>query len=298
MNQTSTIQAAIAGILALGLVASAARATGPPSRRTRKSATASPRPGRTIAAPRSTPARARAPRPTTTRPNGSTSPRARATRWAARRSPPRCNDRAGIRFVSRPGAMPSGRASHMTPLRRPIAGAGIGLRAPHVRADAGRAAARCRGSKSTARTITSTAARRSRRSMRIRADYPLSLHGVGMSLGSTDPLDRVHLAKLAAPDRAHRARARLRAPLLERRRRSRAQRPAAAAVHRGSARARLRARRRGAGFPRPRAPGRERLDLPRVRRLDDSRMGIRRRRRAPHRLQAPAATSTTSTSTR
>jgi uncharacterized protein len=33
--------------------------------------------------------------------------------------------------------------------------------------------------------------------LRIRADYPLSLHGVGMSLGSTDPLDRTHLAKLA-----------------------------------------------------------------------------------------------------
>ena len=32
---------------------------------------------------------------------------------------------------------------------------------------------------------------------RIRADYPLSLHGVGMSLGSTDPLDRRHLAKLS-----------------------------------------------------------------------------------------------------
>lgn len=31
---------------------------------------------------------------------------------------------------------------------------------------------------------------------RIRRDYPLSLHGVGMSLGSTDPLDRDHLAKL------------------------------------------------------------------------------------------------------
>ncbi|MEO8347195.1 MAG: DUF692 domain-containing protein, partial [Betaproteobacteria bacterium] len=31
---------------------------------------------------------------------------------------------------------------------------------------------------------------------RIRADYPLSLHGVGLSLGSTDPLDVVHLAKL------------------------------------------------------------------------------------------------------
>jgi uncharacterized protein (UPF0276 family) len=32
--------------------------------------------------------------------------------------------------------------------------------------------------------------------MRLRADYPLSLHGVGMSLGSTDPLDHAHLAKL------------------------------------------------------------------------------------------------------
>jgi uncharacterized protein len=31
---------------------------------------------------------------------------------------------------------------------------------------------------------------------RIRADYPLSLHGVGLSLGSTDPLDIGHLAKL------------------------------------------------------------------------------------------------------
>jgi uncharacterized protein (UPF0276 family) len=31
---------------------------------------------------------------------------------------------------------------------------------------------------------------------RIRVDYPLSLHGVGMSLGSTDPLDTTHIAKL------------------------------------------------------------------------------------------------------
>lgn len=31
---------------------------------------------------------------------------------------------------------------------------------------------------------------------RIRAHYPLSLHGVGLSLGSVDPLDRVHLEKL------------------------------------------------------------------------------------------------------
>ncbi|MDX1486965.1 MAG: DUF692 domain-containing protein [Acidiferrobacterales bacterium] len=31
---------------------------------------------------------------------------------------------------------------------------------------------------------------------RIRADYPLSLHGVGLSLGSTDPLNTTHLNKL------------------------------------------------------------------------------------------------------
>jgi len=31
---------------------------------------------------------------------------------------------------------------------------------------------------------------------RIRADYPLSLHGVGLSLGSADALDRTHLATL------------------------------------------------------------------------------------------------------
>ena len=31
---------------------------------------------------------------------------------------------------------------------------------------------------------------------RIRRDYPLSLHGVGLSLGSTDPLNAEHLAKL------------------------------------------------------------------------------------------------------
>jgi len=31
---------------------------------------------------------------------------------------------------------------------------------------------------------------------RIRADYPVAMHGVGLSLGSTDPLDREHLRKL------------------------------------------------------------------------------------------------------
>jgi uncharacterized protein (UPF0276 family) len=32
---------------------------------------------------------------------------------------------------------------------------------------------------------------------RFRADYPVSLHGVGLSLGSVDPLDRRHLERLA-----------------------------------------------------------------------------------------------------
>ena len=32
---------------------------------------------------------------------------------------------------------------------------------------------------------------------RVRSDYPVSLHGVGLSLGSTDPLSRAHLDKLA-----------------------------------------------------------------------------------------------------
>ena len=30
----------------------------------------------------------------------------------------------------------------------------------------------------------------------VRRDYPLSVHGVGLGLGSTDPLDRLHLARL------------------------------------------------------------------------------------------------------
>jgi uncharacterized protein (UPF0276 family) len=32
----------------------------------------------------------------------------------------------------------------------------------------------------------------------VRANYPIALHGVGLSLGGTDPLDRGHLAELAA----------------------------------------------------------------------------------------------------
>src|SRR5690349_3317165 len=76
------------------------------------------------------------------------------------------------------------------------AAAGIGLRAPHVtEVDAQRpriAWLEVHSENYYADGGTALAALD-----RIRRDYPLSLHGVGMSLGSTDPLDRAHLAKLA-----------------------------------------------------------------------------------------------------
>ena len=34
---------------------------------------------------------------------------------------------------------------------------------------------------------------------KVRVDYPLSLHGVGLSLGSADPLDQGHLTRLKTP---------------------------------------------------------------------------------------------------
>ena len=78
----------------------------------------------------------------------------------------------------------------------PHAGAGIGLRSPHVRQVLEERPAvpwlEVHSENYYADGGTALAAL-----MRIRADYPVSLHGVGMSLGSTDSLDRVHLGKLA-----------------------------------------------------------------------------------------------------
>ena len=42
-----------------------------------------------------------------------------------------------------------------------------------------------------------------RRLERLRADYPLSLHGVGLALGSAAPLDRAHVARVAAAVRRY-----------------------------------------------------------------------------------------------
>lgn len=83
----------------------------------------------------------------------------------------------------------------MASLRALPAVAGIGLRAPHV--------ARVRDSRppigwleahSENYFVDGGPALASLEA--IRADYPVSLHGVGLSLGSADPLDGEHLARL------------------------------------------------------------------------------------------------------
>jgi uncharacterized protein (UPF0276 family) len=76
------------------------------------------------------------------------------------------------------------------------AGAGIGLRSPHVpQVLAERPAVAWLEVHSENYYVDGGTALAALE--RIRADYPLSLHGVGMSLGGTDPLDRRHLFQLA-----------------------------------------------------------------------------------------------------
>jgi uncharacterized protein (UPF0276 family) len=78
----------------------------------------------------------------------------------------------------------------------PLAGAGIGLRSPHVQQVlSARPAVPWLEVHSENYYVDGGPALAALD--RIRADYPLSLHGVGMSLGGADPLDRAHLAKLA-----------------------------------------------------------------------------------------------------
>jgi len=82
-----------------------------------------------------------------------------------------------------------------TPLPGLPVAAGVGLRAPHVREVLATRPAvawfEVHSENYFADGGTALAALD-----RIRADYPVSLHGVGLSLGSTDPLDRDHIAKL------------------------------------------------------------------------------------------------------
>ena len=79
---------------------------------------------------------------------------------------------------------------------QPVAAcAGIGLRAPHVRAllDSRPAVAWL---EVHSENYFAEGGRAVAELLEVRRDYPLSLHGVGLSLGSSDPLDRGHLAKL------------------------------------------------------------------------------------------------------
>ena len=74
--------------------------------------------------------------------------------------------------------------------------AGVGFKPEHFEAvmAGGRKSA---SSKSTPRTTWARAARRIA-GWRPCARFPLSLHGVGLSIGGPRPLDRAHLKRLAA----------------------------------------------------------------------------------------------------
>jgi hypothetical protein len=99
------------------------------------------------------------------------------------------------------------------------------------------------------------------RLLELRRDYPVSLHGVALSLGSADELDGGHLSRFKALiERVE--------PMLVSEHLAwsaiggaYSQRPAAAPLHRGEPRPLLPARRGGARGARPAAVDREPVDL-------------------------------------
>ena len=87
---------------------------------------------------------------------------------------------------------------------------------------------------------------------RIRGRFPVAMHGVSLSIGSTDPIEREYLAGGAPLGGPHRARVDLGPSVLDRRRGPQRARSAPVALHRGGARggwsrAWARSRRRSAG---------------------------------------------------
>jgi uncharacterized protein len=81
-------------------------------------------------------------------------------------------------------------------LARPIpASAGIGLRSPHQDLIA-RERPRVAWLEVHSENYFADGGAQLERLMTVRSMYPVSLHGVGMSLGSTDALDREHLGRL------------------------------------------------------------------------------------------------------
>jgi len=83
----------------------------------------------------------------------------------------------------------------ITPRQTLPVAAGIGLRAPHLRYVEG-TRPQVGWFEVHSENYFADGGPAIRALEELRTDYPLSLHGVGMSLGSSDPLDRVHLAKL------------------------------------------------------------------------------------------------------
>ena len=80
--------------------------------------------------------------------------------------------------------------------RAPAAGAGIGLRAPHYAQILAERPA-LGFLEVHAENFFGAGGQPLAWLDRFRADYAISVHGVGLSLGSVDPLDRAHLARLA-----------------------------------------------------------------------------------------------------
>lgn len=81
-------------------------------------------------------------------------------------------------------------------MRKPDPGiAGIGLRAPHYQ-EILAAAPRLSFLEVHSENFFGAGGQPQRYLERFRSEYPLSLHGVGLSLGSSDPLDEVHLGRL------------------------------------------------------------------------------------------------------
>ena len=103
--------------------------------------------------------------------------------------------------------------------------------------------------------------------------YPVALHGVSLSIGSTDPLDRAYLAQAEGARRADARPLGLGPPLLDGRPRAQHARPAAAALRRGDAAPRGAPGEAGPGRARAAARPREPLDLPRLRRARRCRSG-------------------------
>ena len=156
--------------------------------------------------------------------------------------------------------------------------------------------ARAASSRSMPRTTWAQAAPPHDALTRIRRDYPVSLHGVCMSIGGPQPLDKSSSRALQGACRSLRAGAGFRAPRLVDARDHLLQRSAAPALHGGDARARRRSHRRGAGGDRPPDPAREPVDLRRLPGIDDERDRLHPRSSSGAPGAACCSTSTMSSS--